>query len=158
MHTRFLLALTAPLAFACSSQPPAADGAAKFVGKWTYQPGSAVFVDCPNAPQQTLDLSKVPPNNQPGFFTMTASAVDAVHEVDARGCAYEWAVTGDVATAASGQSCATFPDGQGGNRVVHLQAGTKTTTDGASIAVDVHFTSDPPEACAIHVQGVATKS
>jgi hypothetical protein len=30
--------------------------------------------------------------------------------------------------------CATFPDGHGGNRLVHLQSETKTTPDGASIS------------------------
>jgi hypothetical protein len=81
-----------------------------------------------------------------------------VHEVDARGCQYEWNVSGDVATAASGQSCANFPDGHGGALVVHLQSGSKSTTDGASLDVDVHFTTDAPSSCNIHVHGTTTKS
>ena len=156
MSTRFLLVLSFA-AFACSGQPAAPDDTTttKFVGRWTYQSGSAIVVDCPNAPQQRIDLSRVPPDNQPGYFTFTATAADRLHEVDARGCQYDWAVSGDVATAVSGQSCATFPDGRGGNRVVHIASGTKTTTDGASMRVDVQFTSD--DGCAIHTQGQATK-
>jgi hypothetical protein len=158
MSTRFLLASLSLFAFACSGQPAAPDDTTtpRFVGRWTYQSGSAVVVDCPNAAQQTIDLFRVPPDNQPAYFTFTATAPGRLHEVDARGCQYDWAVAGDVATAASGQSCATFPDGRGGNRVVHLASGTKTTTDGASMRVDVHFTSD--DGCAIHTQGQTTKS
>jgi hypothetical protein len=158
MHTRSLLALALVSAFACSSQAPAADSTAKFVGKWTYQPGSTILADCPNAPEQSLDMARMLPANQPGYFSFAESTVNGVHEVDARGCQYDWTVAGDVATAASGQSCATFPDGHGGKRLVHLQSGTKTTPDGASISVDVHFVSDAPESCSIHVQGQATKS
>ena len=156
MSTRFLLALSLS-AFACGGQPAAPDDTTttRFIGRWTYQSGSAVFVDCPKAPQQTIDLSRVPPDNQPAYFTFTATAADRLHEVDARGCQYDWAVAGGVATAATGQSCATFPDGRGGNRVVHLVSGTKTTTDGTSMRVDVQFTSD--DGCAIHTQGQATK-
>ena len=154
MRTRVLLALSLS-GFACGGQPAAPDDTTRFVGRWTYQSGSAIVVDCPNAPQQTNDLSRVP-DNQPAYFTFTATAAGRLHEVDARGCQYDWAVAGDVATAASGQSCATFPDGRGGNRVVHLASGTKTTTDGASMRVDVHFTSD--DGCAIHTQGQTTKS
>jgi hypothetical protein len=153
MSTRFLLALSLS-AFACSGQPAAPDDTSRFTGRWTYQSGSAIVVDCPNAPQQRIDLSRVPPNNQPAYFTFTATATDRLHEVDARGCQYDWVVAGDVANAASGQSCTTFPDGRGGNRVVHLASGTKTTTDGASMSVDVHFT--PDDGCAIRVQGQTT--
>jgi hypothetical protein len=157
MKTRFLLALSLS-AFACGGQPAAPDTTTttRFVGRWTYQSGSAIVVDCPNVPQQTIDLSRVPPDNQPAYFTFMATAADRLHEVDARGCQYDWAVAGAVATAASGQSCATFPDGRGGNRVVHMASGTKTMTDVASVAVDVHFTSD--DGCAIDVLGQATKS
>ena len=158
MHTRFLLVLAVSAAVACGSPAPAADTANKFVGKWTYEPGSTVLVDCPGAPQQTLDLSKVPPANQPGYFSLAESSGDSVHEVDARGCQYDWTVSGDAATAPGGQSCATFPDGRGGNRTVHLQSGTKATTGDGSMTVDVHFTSDAPESCSIHVQGRAQKS
>jgi hypothetical protein len=148
MSTRFLLALSLS-AFACSGQPAAPDDTTttRFIGRWTYQSGSA--------PQQTIDLSRVPPDNQPAYFTFTATAADRLHEVDARGCQYDWAVAGAVASAASGQSCATFPDGRGGNRVVHIASGTKTTTDGVSMRVDVHFTSD--DGCAIHTQAQAMK-
>jgi hypothetical protein len=158
MHTRFQLALALVSALGCSSKAPAADSTAKFVGQWVYQPGSTILVDCPNAPQQSLDLASVPPANQPGYFSLAESTVNGLHEVDGRGCQYDWVVAGDVATAASGQSCATFPDGHGGNRVVHFQSGTKTATGDASLVVDVHFTSDAPESCSIHVQGQATKS
>ena len=156
MSIRFLLALSLS-GFACGGQPAAPDDTTttRFVGRWIYQPGSAVVADCPNAPPQTIDLSKVPPDNQPAYFTFTATAVDRLHEVDARGCQYDWAVAGDVATAASGQDCATFPDGRGGNRVVYIASGTKTTTDGTSMSVDVHFTSD--DGCAIHTLGQTTK-
>jgi hypothetical protein len=156
MSTRFLLALSLS-AFACGGQPAAPDDTTttRFVGRWTYQSSSAIVADCPNVPQQTIDLSRVPPDNQPAYFTFTATAVDRLHEVDARGCQYDWTVAGAVATAASGQSCATFPDGRGGNRVVHIASGTKTTTDGTSMRVDVHFTSD--DGCAIHTLGQTTK-
>jgi hypothetical protein len=110
-------------------------------------------------PTQTIDLSKVPPPaNQPGYFTFSSTSLAGLHEVDARGCEYDWSVTGGTASAVSGQSCATFPDGRGGNRVVHLQSGTKSTDDGASMTVDARFVTDPPSSCAIHVQGTARKS
>ena len=171
MHSHFLLALLAFPALGCGSQSPTPDTApkavegapavdltAKFLGKWTYEPGSVIVVDCASAPQQTLDLSSVPPTGQPGYFSLAASAPGTVHEVDARGCQYDWDIAGDVATAQPGQNCQTFPDGHGGNRPVQLQSGTKTLSDGASIIVDVNFTSDTPESCGIHVQGSATKS
>jgi hypothetical protein len=156
MSTRFLVALSLS-AFGCGGQPAAPDDTTTtmFVGRWIYQSGSAVVANCPNAPQQTIDLSRVPPDNQPAYFTFTATAVNRLQEVDARGCQYGWTVAGTVATAASGQSCATFPDGRGGNRVVHIVSGTKTTTDGTSMRVDVHFTSD--DGCVIHTLGQTTK-
>jgi hypothetical protein len=145
-------------AFGCGSTSAApAEATSPFTGTWTYQPGSTIVADCAGAPEQTLDLSKVPPANQPGYFTFSATGADALHEVDARGCQYDWTVSGAAASAAAGQSCATFPDGRGGNRVVHLQSGTKTTNDGAQMSVDVRFTTDPPSSCTIHVQGIATK-
>jgi len=153
MRAHRLLLPALVTAFACSGR---LDSTQRFVGKWTYQPGSAIQVDCPNMPTQTMDLSSVPPANQPGSFTFWATSVEKVHEVDAGGCQYNWDIEGDVATAEPEQSCATFPDGRGGNRVVHLQSGTKTTRDGASIAVDERFSSD--DGCAIHAQAVATKS
>jgi hypothetical protein len=39
-----------------------------------------------------------------------------------------------------------------------MQSGTKTTHDGATMTVDVHFTTDAPSSCSIHVQGTAAKS
>ena len=158
MRSRFLLTLSLS-AFACSTAPTAPttpSDTTRFVGKWNYQSGSASVADCPNASQQRIDLSRVPPDNQPAYFVFTATAADRLHEVDARGCQYDWAVAGDVATAASGQSCATFPDGRGGNRVVHITSGTKTLTDGARISVDVHFTSD--DGCVVHVLGQTIKT
>jgi hypothetical protein len=155
-----VLALALALALAtsaCSSSSTAADASNAFVGRWTYQPGSAIVVDCPSTPETTMDLSKVPPSNQPGFFSFSTSG-SGLHEVDARGCAYDWTIVGDVASAAPGQSCATFPDGRGGNRLVHLQSGTKSTSDGATMTVDVHFTADDAAGCTIHVQGAAKKS
>jgi len=159
MQTRLFLGpvLVSTLA-ACSGPARVADTTTEFVGKWIYQSGSTILIDCPNTPEQSIDLSRVPPANQPAYFSLASSGVDTLHEIDARGCQYDWTVAGDVATAASGQSCATFPDGRGGNRVVQLQAGTKTTTDAASMVVDVHFASDAPEACSIHVRGQAAKS
>jgi hypothetical protein len=155
MRTPVLVALSLST-FACSGQPTAPDDTTRFVGRWNYRSGSAIVADCPNAPQQTIDLSRVPPDDQPAYFIFMATAADRLHEIDARGCQYDWAVAGDVATAASGQSCATFPDGRGGNRVVHMSSGAKTMTDGPSIRVDVHFTSD--DGCAIHVLGQTTRS
>src|SRR5712692_1396542 len=80
MSIRFLLALSLS-GFACGGQPAAPDDTTttRFVGRWIYQPGSAVVADCPNAPPQTIDLSKVPPDNQPAYFTFTATAVDRLH-------------------------------------------------------------------------------
>jgi hypothetical protein len=52
---------------------------------------------------------------------------------------------------------ANFPDGRGGSQLAHLQSGTKSTTDGASMTIDVHFATDAPSNCAIHVQGTASK-
>jgi hypothetical protein len=127
------------------------------VGRWTYQPGSQIEAVCADAPAQTIDLSKVPPANQAGFFQLSRTDSADLHEVDARACQYDWAIHGDAASA-SGQSCGTFPDGRGGNRLVHMVSGSKTTTDGVSMSVDVHFTTDAPSACAIRVQGTATKS
>ena len=155
MRTHVLLALSLST-FACGAQPTAPDDTTSFAGRWNYQSGSAIVADCPNAPQQTIDLSSIPPANQPAYFVFTETAAERLHEVDARGCQYDWTVAGRVATAASGQSCATFPDGRGGNRIVHITSGTKTMTDSASISVDVHFSSD--DGCAIHVLGQTTKS
>ena len=155
MRTRVLFALSFST-LACGASPTAPDDLARFVGRWNYQSGSAVIADCPNVPQQIIDLSRVPPDNQPAYFVFTATAADRLHEVDARGCQYDWTVAGNVATAAAGQSCATFPDGRGGNRVVHITSGTKTLTESASISVDVHFTSD--DGCTIHTLGQTTKS
>jgi hypothetical protein len=138
-------------AVGCASSSAAPDAASKFGGTWTYAAGSTIVADCPGAPPQTIDLAKV------GYFVLTEADDVDLHEIDARGCAYTWSVSGDSATAA-GQSCATFPDGRGGNRVVHMQSGTKTTHDGAAMTVDVHFTTDAPSSCSIHVQGTATKS
>jgi hypothetical protein len=144
--------LLAVAAAACTKSA-VPDASAKFVGTWTYRSGSAIAIDCPGAAPRTIDLAHAM-GGQPGFFTFTASS-GGVHEVDARGCAYDWTVADDVATAVSGQSCSTFPDGQGGDLSVHLASGTKTTSDGATIAVDVSFTTDT--SCAIHVYGTATK-
>jgi hypothetical protein len=159
MNTRKLwISLFLAGAAACSSESggPGAAGTSKFLGKWTYLSGSTIVIDCPNAPTRSIDLSNVPPANQPGYFTFSAAPGEVVHEVDARGCTYDWAVTGDAANAAPNQSCATFPDGRGGNQVVHLQSGTKSTPDGVSMNIDVHFTNDP--GCAIEVHGTASKS
>jgi hypothetical protein len=167
MHRAFLAMLLMSSAVACgngsaspaASTSPAPEATTKFAGTWTYQPGSSILADCAGAALQTIDLSRVPPANHPGFFVLSpADAGAELLEVDARGCRYDWQVTGSVATAVSGQSCATFPDGHGGNRLVHMQSGTKSTTDGASMSVDVRFTTDAPSSCAIHVQGIATKS
>jgi hypothetical protein len=146
---------------ACGGPSPAATPDAppsKFVGTWTYQPGSAIEAQCADASPQTIDLSDVPGTNKPGFFILTDSGEGALHEVDARGCQYDWSVSGDVASAAAGQSCSTFPDGRGGTRLVHMTQGTKSTSDGTSMTVDVQFTTDAPSSCAIRVRGNATKS
>jgi hypothetical protein len=148
------------LSLGCSSSSagPPPDDMSRFVGTWTYLPGSAIVADCSSAPEQTLDLSRMPPQDQPGFFTFSASGDASLHEVDARGCQYDWTVSGYDATAFAGQSCATFPDGMGGDRLVHLVSGTKSTTDGSTISVDVHFTTDAPSSCTIDVHGTASKS
>jgi hypothetical protein len=143
---------------ACSGSNPPLDATSKFAGTWTYQPGSTIVAACAGAASQTIDLSKVPPQNRPGYFIFSPSGGASLHEVDARGCEYDWTVSGDAATAASGQSCANFPDGRGGSRLVHLVSGTKSTADGASMAIDVHFATDAPSSCAIRVEGTATKS
>jgi hypothetical protein len=143
---------------ACSSAEPSPDETSEFVGTWTYRPGSAILADCAGTAPQTIDLSSVPPQDRPGFFTFSAGGAASLHEVDARGCAYDWGVSGDVAIAAPGRSCATFPDGRGGNRLVHLVSGTKSLTGAGAMAVDVHFVTDAPSSCAIRVHGTATKS
>jgi hypothetical protein len=153
MQRNLFLALG--VATACTTHSPAEDPAAKFVGTWTYQAGSTNEIDCPGQPPRTIDLAHAI-GGQPAFFTFTATTA-GVHEVDARRCEWDWSIAGDVATAAAGQTCSTFPDGQGGNLTVHVASGTKTTSDGAAIAVDVHFTTDAPASCAIHVLGNATK-
>jgi hypothetical protein len=150
-----LFLATAPIA--CTSPSSTPDATAKFAGTWTYQPGSAIVAQCAGAPDQAIDLSKVPGMNRPGFFMLAAAGNGMLHEVDARGCQYDWSVSDDVASAASGQSCSTFPDGRGGTRLVRMQSGTKTTHDGASLTVDVRFATDEPSNCSIHVQGTATK-
>jgi hypothetical protein len=143
---------------ACSSSSPPPDETSVFAGTWTYLPGSAITADCAGAATQVIDLSKVPPQNLPGFFTFSRSDEAALHEIDARGCEYDWTVSGAVATATVGQSCATFPDGRGGSRLVHLVSGKKSLADGSAMAVDNHFVTDAPSSCAIRVQGTATKS
>jgi hypothetical protein len=158
MNIRVFSAWLLSFSVACSSSGPPTDETSKFAGTWTYLAGSAIVADCAGAPTQTIDLSKVPPQNRPGFFTFSPTGGTSLHEVDARGCQYDWSVSGDVATAMAGQSCATFPDGAGGNRLVHLVSGTKSTVEGASMSVDVRFATDAPSSCAIRVQGSATKS
>jgi hypothetical protein len=137
----------------CSCGAP--DDTSKFVGKWVYQAGSAITIDCPGAPTQTLDLSSVPPANQPGYFTFTVKSGEVLHELDARGCRYDWTVSGNVASA-SNQSCSTFPDGHGGSQVVQLQSATKSTADGESMTVNTHFTNQ--QGCTITGRGNAHKS
>jgi hypothetical protein len=136
---------------ACSSTPDTS----MLLGRWTYQKGSAIAIDCTGAAPRSIDLSMVPPSNQPGYFTFSAGAADVVHEVDARGCSYDWTVFGGLATAKPDQSCANFPDGKGGSQSVHLVQGTKSTLDGVSMNVDVHFTNDA--GCAISVTGTARR-
>jgi hypothetical protein len=148
--------LLSTIACSSSSQPP--DLTSGFSGKWSYLPGSAIVADCTGAASYTIDLSDVPPQNQPAFFTFTSTSRTSLHEVDARGCQYDWNVSGDVATAAAGQSCSTFPDGAGGDRLVHLVSGMKSTADGAAMSVDVQFVTDSPTNCTIGVQGTAMKS
>jgi hypothetical protein len=135
---------------------PSAPDTSRFLGTWTYQPGSTIAIACAGRSAGTIDLSRVPPANQPGYFTFSSGAGAVLHEVDARGCAYDWTLSGDAAAATPGQSCATFPDGKGGSQVVHLQDGTKSTSDGATMAVDVHFVNDA--GCAITVSGTAQRS
>lgn len=150
--------LLAGTAAACGGNSGASSAAetSKFLGRWTYQLGSALVIDCPGAPSQLIDLSRVPPANQPGYFTFSATSQALIHEVDARGCVYDWTVSGEVANAIPNQACTSFPDGRGGNQVVHLQTGTKSTSDGVSMNVDVHFTTDA--GCAVVVRGTANKS
>jgi hypothetical protein len=58
-----------------------------------------------------IDLSKVPPVNQSGYFSFSSTGLADLHEVDARGREYNWSVTGETASAASGQSCAIHVQG-----------------------------------------------
>jgi hypothetical protein len=157
-HFGLLLAATLVLG-AWSSGDGASRGSdtSKFIGTWTYQDGSAIVLQCPGAPAQTIDLSKVPPADKPGFFTFSAGSGEVIDEVDARGCQYTWDVSGDVATASPGQSCSNFPDGKGGSQLVYLQSGTKSTSYGALIVVDVQFTTATP-GCTATVVGTAVKS
>jgi hypothetical protein len=141
---------------ACSSSPPSPSDTSKFIGNWQYEPGSAIIVDCPNAAPQMINLSKSAPGGQPGHFTFSEKSDNLVHEVDARGCQYDWTVSGNDASAIPNQSCATFPDGKGGNRVVLLKSGTKSTSDGTTMTVDVQF-RDTSATCAISVRGTAAK-
>jgi len=150
-----LLTMVAAACSGPSSVTPSGDPA-RFAGKWTYQSGSIVLEDCANAPEQTIDLSKAI-GGQPAFFTMTTTN-GGIHEVDARGCQYDWDVSADVATAVGGQSCGNFPDGHGGTLLVRLQSGKKSMSDVGSLNVDVHFATDAPSSCNIHVQGTAIKS
>lgn len=150
------IASIATLLLACGASIPAPPPLLE--GRWTYEAGSTIVADCEGAPEQTIDLSKAAPAGQPGYFVLSAADAGGLHEVDARGCQYDWDVSGGVATARGGQSCDTFPDGRGGNRLVHLLSGTKSSSDGASMAVDVRFSTDAPSSCAIRVQGTATKS
>jgi hypothetical protein len=159
MKPRFMTAyLVFGLAAGCGSPSSEASTTSNFVGTWTYERGATIVADCPSGQIETIDLSSVPPAHRPGSFTLSSADATDLHELDARGCAYAWTVSGEIATAAPGQTCATFPDGRGGNRLVRIESGTKTTRDGASMTVDVHFTTDALSSCAIHVQGTATKS
>jgi hypothetical protein len=101
---------------ACGTSSSSPDATSKFTGTWRYEPGSTILAECAGVSPQTVDLSRVPPVNQPGYFSLSSTGLADLHEVDARGCEYDWSVTGETAAAASGQSCATFPDGHGGNR------------------------------------------
>ena len=59
-------------AIGCASSSSTPDPTAKFAGKWTYQPGSTITVECPGAPPSMMDLAKVPPSNQPGYFVLSS--------------------------------------------------------------------------------------
>jgi hypothetical protein len=160
MLTRLALSTVALwFAAACSasSDPSPASDTSKFIGTWTYEAGSTISLECAGAAAQTIDLSKVPPTGQPGYFTFSPEPGAALHEIDARGCQYEWTVAGDAASATPNETCASFPDGRGGMQIVHLQSGTKSTSDGATMAIDVHFTTDTA-GCTATVHGSATKS
>jgi hypothetical protein len=143
------------LAFLLAAKCGGAD-TSKFIGTWAYQPGSTITFACNGTTTGTIDLSTVMPGGQPGFYTMAnGSAAGVVHEVDGRGCNYDWNVSGSLATASPNQSCATFPDGKGGNQTVHMQSGTKSTSDGSTMTVDVHFVTD--SGCTATVQGTTNR-
>jgi hypothetical protein len=141
---------------ACGSTDSSQDDASKFVGEWTYQPGSSVVTTCPGQPPSTTDLSKTPPNGLPAKFTFSEIDASVIHEVDGVGCQYDWHVSGDVLHV-DGQSCNTFPDGRGGVTTGTTTHATKSSSDGKQLVVDVTGTVGPSGACTLRVTGIARK-
>jgi hypothetical protein len=134
----------------------ACNAASDFEGKWTYQSGSTLTLRCPGEDPKVVDLANVSSAGQPSTFTFS-EGMDGVplHEVDAFGCAWDWALDDQVATASAGQSCSTFSAFEGRNQTVHLQSGTKTTMDAKTMRIDVGYTTDA--GCGVAIAGTATK-
>ena len=157
VFTRLAIAAIALSACGDTLGRSSSDDAAQFVGRWTYLAGSSVVINCPGQPPVVTDLSKVPPTNQPAFFVFSEVSLTRVHEIDARGCEYDWTIAGSDAVGVSGQSCDKFPDGRGGATSVTLVDGVKSTRDGRTMAVAVNF-QITQAACTAAVRGTAVKT
>jgi hypothetical protein len=141
-----------------SSGTDAASDTDKFLGHWTYQPGSMVTITCAGQPPRTQDLGNPPPGGTAANFTMTLESMGIIHEIDDAHCSYEWDVESDVASLPPGQSCSTIPDGRGGKTTNTVVSATKTTSDGETMTIKISGNVGAPgKTCPLTINGTAKK-
>jgi hypothetical protein len=151
--------LSAAVLAGCSSSGSGSspvDPRALFLGTWVYQAGSTMTLACPGQPASSVDLSRIAAG-RPATFTMTlGGGGDVVDEVDSAGCEHAFHVQSDVGTAIPGDLCSTFPDGRGGLTTISTKSGTKSTSDGRTMTINIEA-SVGPTSCDAHVSGTAAK-
>jgi hypothetical protein len=95
--------VTLALAAGCGDDAPVDSD--KFLGTWTYDAGSKVEITCPGRPVVTVSIAA-------STITVSRLALDEVHiAASSGGCAYDYTVVGDTASAKPGQSCVLAPPG-----------------------------------------------
>jgi hypothetical protein len=154
------LAIAAAALIACgsSSSTDTAADTDKFLGHWTYQPGSMVTIACAGQPSRAQDLGSPPPGGSAANFTMTLESTGILHELDDADCSYHWNVESDVASLSAGQSCSTIPDGRGGKTTNTVVSATKTTSDGETMTIEITGNVGAPGmTCPLTIHGTAKK-